>query len=99
MDTGQEREAVSLALAALAVSRGLQAWLGILEPTWWQLASDEPHSQMPLWLLGAAAAASAVLAACVWLVDRFPRATWPLVAGTASANGVRGAPSPADRVA
>jgi hypothetical protein len=72
---------VATAIAAAAVARALVAWVGDpAEPSWWLLAVDEPHSQMPLWLLGATGAAAAAVVASIWLVDRAPRVTWPAVA-------------------
>lgn len=44
------------------------------------LITDRPHSQMPLWMLGSIGSACAVLGGMLLLVDRLPRATWPLVA-------------------
>ncbi len=44
------------------------------------LLTDEPHSQMPLWLLGSIGSACAVLGGMLLLADRLPRATWPLAA-------------------
>lgn len=44
------------------------------------LATDEPHSQMPLWMAGSIGSACAALGGALLLVDRLPRATWPLVA-------------------
>lgn len=45
-----------------------------------QLATDEPHSQMPLWMLGSVGSACAVLGGVLLLSGRLPRATWPLAA-------------------
>ncbi len=45
-----------------------------------RLFSSEPHSQMPLWLLGATASAIAVLGLCLLLADALPRAIQPLAA-------------------
>jgi hypothetical protein len=44
------------------------------------LLTAEAHSQMPLWMLGAVGAATATLAATLFLADFFPRAMWPLAA-------------------
>jgi uncharacterized membrane protein YeiB len=76
-----------LAGGALALLVPLLSW-GLVRvfvdaavaPGWWQLLDDEPHSQMPLWLLSASAAAVAVLGLSLLAADRFPRATAPLVA-------------------
>lgn len=69
------------AVTAWGVSRGLIAWLGIPEtgPTLLQLILDDPHSQMPLWLIGSMGSAAAVLGLALVAVDRWPRITWPLV--------------------
>ncbi len=45
-----------------------------------RLLSSEPHSQMPLWLLGATASAVAMLGLCLLLADALPRAIQPLAA-------------------
>ena len=42
--------------------------------------SDQPHNQMPLWMLGSVGSACAVLGGMLLLADRLPRATWPLAA-------------------
>ena len=44
------------------------------------LFTDQPHRQMPLWMLGALGSACAVLGGMLLLADRLPRATWPLAA-------------------
>ena len=44
------------------------------------LLTDEPHSQMPLWMLGSIGSACAVLGGMLLLADRLPRLTWPLAA-------------------
>jgi hypothetical protein len=44
------------------------------------LLTDQPHRQMPLWMLGAIASACAVLGGMLLLADWLPRATSPLVA-------------------
>ncbi len=49
-------------------------------PEFADLLTDEPHSQMPLWMLGAIGSACAVLGGMLLLADRLPRATWPLSA-------------------
>ena len=70
------------AVTAWGISRGLIAWLGVPQtrPTWLQLILDDPHSQMPLWLIGSMGSAAAVLGLALVAVDRWPRLTWPLVA-------------------
>jgi uncharacterized membrane protein len=68
-------------LTVVAVSRGLAAVLPTPDdPGWGRLIVDEPHSQMPLWLLGATSSALLVLGACLWVAEVAPRSTWPLVA-------------------
>lgn len=78
-----------LALAGLGVALGawlaatlLQAWLG--EPVdpvgWGRLLTDEPHSQMPLWIAGSTGSAVLVLGASLIVADRARRLVWPLVA-------------------
>jgi len=71
-----------LAGASWLTSRALIAWLGhpTTEPSWTRLVLDGPHSQMPLWLLGSIGSATAVIGIALVAVDRWPRATWPLVA-------------------
>jgi uncharacterized membrane protein len=49
-------------------------------PEFADLLTDEPHSQMPLWMLGSIGSACAVLGCMLLLADRLPRLTWPLVA-------------------
>ena len=44
------------------------------------LLSSEPHSQMPLWIVGATASAIAALGLCLLLADKLGRAAQPLVA-------------------
>jgi uncharacterized membrane protein len=44
------------------------------------LLTDQPHRQMPLWMLGSIGSACAVLGGMLLLADRLPRATWPLAA-------------------
>ena len=44
------------------------------------LLTDEPHSQMPLWMLGSIGSACAVLGGMLLLADWLPRMTWPLAA-------------------
>jgi hypothetical protein len=76
--------------AAVAVAAAFAAdWLAAAFTTfeepgnaYWiaNLINDRPHSQMPLWMLGSIGSACAVLGGMLLLVDRLPRATWPLVA-------------------
>lgn len=72
--------------AAAAIVYGLslasEAWLGAPaeEPAWGRLVLGEAHSQMPVWLIGATAVATAVVGLTLVLADRLPRLLWPLVA-------------------
>ncbi len=70
------------ALAAAGAAAALQAALG--DPGfgagWAHLAETGPHSQMPLWLVGATASAVAVLGLALFAADLGGRAFWPLVA-------------------
>ncbi len=70
--------------AALAADGFSTAFGGTLEEpgasVFTNLLADEPHSQMPLWMLGAIGSACAVLGGMLLLANRLPRATWPLVA-------------------
>lgn len=69
------------AVGAWAVSRVFVArWGEPGEQTWERLIIDDPHSQMPLWLLGSTGSAVLVLGACLVVADRAPRVVWPLVA-------------------
>jgi hypothetical protein len=70
-------------VAAALAAYGLAAAFGETfeepgEPRFADLLTDEPHSQMPLWLLGSIGSACAVLGGMLLLADRLPRATWPL---------------------
>lgn len=73
---------VAVVLAVSGAAAALQAAVG--EPgfhaDWAQLTSVSPHSQMPLWLLGATGAATAVLGVSLFVADLAGRAAWPLVA-------------------
>lgn len=69
------------AVGAWAVSRVLVArWDEPGGPGWDRLIIDDPHSQMPLWLLGSTGSAVLVVGASLIVADRATRATWPLVA-------------------
>jgi uncharacterized membrane protein YeiB len=69
-------------VAARLVSVVLQAWLG--EPGdpggWSQVVSDDPHSQMPLWVVGSTGSAVFALGLCLIVADALRRLAWPLVA-------------------
>ena len=70
------------AVAAVAASFALSTVFG--EPTdpvgWDQIISDNPHTQMPLWLLTATGSAAMVLGLCLMAADAAERVLWPLVA-------------------
>jgi uncharacterized membrane protein len=75
---------------ALAVAAPLAAdWLAAVfvgpfqdprEPGFAGLLTAEPHSQMPLWMLGSIGSACAVLGGMLLLADLLPQMTWPLAA-------------------
>lgn len=71
-----------VAIGAALLSWALQGWLGepIAEPSWLQLASDTAHSQMPLWLIGGAGSACAVLGVALLAGQWLPRLIWPVAA-------------------
>ena len=66
--------------AAVALSTALCAVLVAGEPGSYSLLSNEPHSQMPLWMAGSIGSACAVLGGMLLVADRLPRLVWPLVA-------------------
>lgn len=65
--------AVAAALASSAETIGAR-----LESS--DLRTAEPHTQMPLWMLGAIGSACVVLGVALVVADRLPRASWPLAA-------------------
>jgi uncharacterized membrane protein len=76
---------LAVAVAAALASDWLIVTLGgpferLGDPGFAVLLTDEPHSEMPLWMLGSIGSACAVLGGMLLLADRLPRATWPLVA-------------------
>ena len=76
---------LGVAVAAALAADGLVATFGATSeepggPGFAYLLTDEPHSQMPLWMLGSIGSASAVLGGMRVLTERLPRATWPLAA-------------------
>ena len=76
---------LAIAVAAALASDWLTETLGgpfegLHDPGFAVLLTDEPHSEMPLWMLGSIGSACAVLGGMLLLADRLPRATWPLVA-------------------
>lgn len=68
-------------LAALAATTAT-TWAGVGEaPVDWRwLWVDDPHSQMPLWVVGSTASACLVLGVCLEAGDAARRLVWPLVA-------------------
>ncbi len=75
---------LAVAVAAPFVSDGLTAALGGptggTVPGFAKLVTDEPHSQMPLWMAGSIGSACAALGGALLLVEMLPRVSWPLVA-------------------
>lgn len=73
---------VAAAAVVYGTSLALEAWLGspAEEPAWGQLILGEAHSQMPVWLIGATAVATAIVGLTLVLADRLPRLLWPLTA-------------------
>jgi uncharacterized membrane protein YeiB len=73
---------VLIAAGAFGVERLLRAQ--VQDPVggtdWRQLATLEPHSQMPLWIVSSTGIALAVLGGCVLGARAVPRLVWPLVA-------------------
>jgi hypothetical protein len=71
-----------LAVVASLASTALVGWLGepVDDGSWLLLATDDPHSEMPLWVLGSTGSATAVLGGALLLAERLPRLTWPLAA-------------------
>ena len=76
---------LAVAVTAAFAADGLSAAFGGLsgepgESGFAALLTDQPHRQMPLWMLGSIGSACAVLGGMLLLADRLPRATWPLAA-------------------
>lgn len=71
-----------VAIAAFVASQCLVLLLGPVEGPrdWTFILTDEPHSQMPLWLLGSTASAIMLIGLSLIAADRFGRALWPLAA-------------------
>lgn len=65
-----------LAMLCWGLSRTLERTLEARSTgsLWEQLVLDDPHSQMPLWLLGATATAAAALGVCLLAADALPPA-------------------------
>lgn len=83
------RAAVSLLAAGIVVTAAgftvsnaliTQVGLALDASDWRQLIMNEPHDNMPLWLLTSGAIATALIGGCLLLAERLPRLTWPLVA-------------------
>jgi uncharacterized membrane protein len=70
--------AVAAALCATALIAVADPQVG--EPSLAYLATDEPHSQMPLWMAGAIGSACAVLGGMLLVADGLTRTIWPLIA-------------------
>lgn len=70
-----------VAAAAWALSTALVTMVGAPgeEPSWRQLLTDDPHGQMPLWLIGSTAAAVMLIGLALETTDRWSLATWPAV--------------------
>ena len=76
---------LAVVVTAAFAADGLSAAFGGLsgeprESGFAALLTDQPHRQMPLWMLGSIGSACAVLGGMLLLADRLPRATWPLAA-------------------
>jgi uncharacterized membrane protein len=76
---------LALAVSAALAADGLSAAFGGVsgepgESGFAALLTDQPHRQMPLWMLGSIGSACAVLGGMLLLADRLPRVTWPLAA-------------------
>jgi hypothetical protein len=69
---------LSVAVTAPLVAGAVVGWVDQTS-TYAELLTSEPHGQMPLWMLGSIGSGCAVLGGALLLVERFPRATWPLV--------------------
>ena len=72
----------AVTVGARLVSIVLQAWIGEpIDPVGWdQVISDDPHSQMPLWVIGSTGSAVFVLGLSLIVADAVRRLAWPLVA-------------------
>lgn len=76
---------LAVAVAAALVADGLSTAFGVIsgepgESGFAALLTDQPHRQMPLWMLGSIGSSCAVLGGMLLLADWLPRTTWPLVA-------------------
>jgi len=69
---------LAVAVTAPLVAGAVAGWVDQTS-TFAELLTNEPHGQMPLWMLGSIGSGCAVLGGALLLVERFPRATWPLV--------------------
>ncbi len=72
----------SVAVGARLLATVLQGWWGVpMEPLGWDhVLVDDPHSQMPLWVVGSTGSAVFALGLSLVVADGWRRATWPLVA-------------------
>jgi uncharacterized membrane protein len=70
------------AAAGFVLSDALVSVLGPAssEADWRQLATIEPHNQMPLWVVTSTGIATAVVGACLVVARLLPRLVWPMVA-------------------
>lgn len=71
-----------VAAFGFVVADVLVALLGMpaSDADWRQLATIEPHNQMPLWLMTSAGIAVAITGCCIVIGQHLPRVSWPLVA-------------------
>ena len=72
----------AVAVVARLVATLLQAWWGApADPVGWDhVLLDDPHSQMPLWVVGSTGSAVLVLGVSLVVADATRRLVWPLVA-------------------
>jgi uncharacterized membrane protein len=70
------------AAAGFLLSAALVAALGpaVSDGDWRELATLEPHNEMPLWVLTSTAIALAITGGCLLLARWAPRVVWPAVA-------------------
>ena len=76
---------LAVAVTSALVADGLSTAFGGIsgesgESGFAALLTDQPHRQMPLWMLGSIGSSCAVLGGMLLLADWLPRATWPLAA-------------------
>lgn len=89
LDLRSRRTAAALVLAGGAVAAGsliagnaLDAAAGedVARGSWLALLTNEPHREMPLWVISSVAIGAAILGLCLLLGRIAARATWPLAA-------------------